>query len=352
MNTADLAFALKLASPCIVSSNYIAVLSHYCFEGGLAVYAYDDVSAIIVGLETKLDCALRGDTLSRLVELCGKQVELKPDGDKVLLSSGRTKVELPSLESKEFLFKFPEDDYAFEFELSAELLHGLAACVAGVSRDPLLHKEWTAVAVHIADATALYAFDGIGLLKVAVDEPTNKKARALMVPESVCKQLIDITSALGIKPADVTVKVGSEHLRVDFNREDGPEVCLIGKLLPEKIPDHAGMIGSMKLSGKPFKIPKGFHTAVAKVAVVAGGEMEPQCTVAVDGAQMTVKGSGDFGQAETVLELERDAKKASATVDPARLIRYEDRLTKMSVEADGIAMFGPGLEYYTTTKGE
>jgi DNA polymerase III sliding clamp (beta) subunit (PCNA family) len=346
MNTADLAFALKLAAPCIVTSNYIKVLSHYCFTKD-TVFAHDDVSAIIVNVRTGLNCALHGETLSRFIDLCGKQIEFTADGEgKVGLKSGRTKAELPSLGPKEFYFKMPEEKYSLDVAMSEELLGAFAICVAGVSKDPLLHKEWTAAALQLGAAPAMFAFDGTSLVRVGLAKSLGKKDRKLLIPESVCRQIVDTASALSMKDGgEVAMKIGSDHIRVDF----GGAVHLIGKLLPEEAPDYETNIAQIKTS-KAFAMPKGFHRAVGKVAVVTGNSMEPLCTIAVDGTRMIVSGSGDFGEAETNLKLEREAKPCSASVAPDRLLRYQDQLLEISVDPDGIAMHGDSLDYYTTTK--
>lgn len=359
METAELAFALKLAEPCLVTSNYLPILSHYCLTGD-NLYAYDDVSAIVVGLETGLKCALRGETLNKLLALCGPQVKLKSvngeDNPTVLLTSGRAKVNLPILDVKEFVYKEPEDDWAFDFDLSADLLTGLAMCVTSVSQDPLLHKEWTAVTMRTGPAgTMLYAFDGVGLIRYAVPATIGgKKERTLMIPQSVVTQVNGLAAALLQKPSDIAnIKVGKEYVKLTFRQgkkdSDMPKVHLVGKLLPDKAPDFEHLIEGLKLAAKPFKIPKGFHKAVAKVALVVSSEMEPRCTVSVEGTEMLVHGEGGFGAAETVLELDKSVKKASATVDPIRLARYEERLTSMSVEPGSVAMHGPGVDYYTAT---
>lgn len=347
MNTEELATAIQLCAPAVVTSNYIPVLSHFCFSKD-SMYAYDDVSAIIVKLETDLNCALRAGPLSQLVGFCGAQVKFKPNGEGVLMTSGRSKFNLPMLGPKEFVYHEPEEDWTLELDLTPDFRAGLAMCTQSVSKDPLLHKEWTAVAVRSGPSgTVLHAFDGIGLIRYSSDVKGAKKDRSFLLPQSVCTQIGTLCARLLENSEDkATLHVGKNYVQLTF-KEAKPEVRLVGKLLPEKAPDHEGLIEGLKLSSKPFAIPKGFHAAVAKVAVVVAGETEPRCTIEVDGEQMIVRGEGQLGSSETVLDLAKPVKKASATLDPDRLSRYEDRLERMAVDSGSIAMHGPGVDYYT-----
>lgn len=352
MDTENLAKAIQLATPALVTSNYIPVLSHFCFTKD-QMYAYDDVSAIIVGVETGLNCALRGAPLSQLVGLCGPRLKLQANGEGVLLTSGRSKFDLPMLGPKEFVYQEPDEDWSsLELDLTPDLRAGLMICAEAVSRDPLLHKEWTAVSMTTGpEGTLLYAFDGIGLVRYASDVVGGKKTRTFMLPESVCTQVGELCSKLLADDEDkATLHIGKQHVQLTFESAK-PEVRLVGKLMPEKSPDHEKLIADLKLAAKAFPIPKGFHTAVAKVAVVVAGDSEPRCTVSVDGTHMTVQGSGTLGAAETTFELDKPVKKAVAALDPSRLARYADRLEKIAVDAGAVAMYGSGIDYYMATRG-
>lgn len=352
MNTEDLAAAIQICTPAVVTSNYIPILSHFCFSKD-SMYAYDDVSAIIVGLDSGLSGALRAGPLSQLVGLCNSpNVKFKPNGEGVLMTYGRSKFNLPMLSHKEFVYQEPDEDWSLKLDLTPDLRTGLEMCAQSVSRDPLLHKEWTAVTVSSGpEGTVLYALDGISLVRYSSDVKGGKKLRSFMLPQSVCTQIGDLCKRLLPNIDDkATLHVGKNHVQLTF-KSAKPEVRLVGKLLPEEVPDHEAVIQAIKLASKPFPIPKGFHGAVAKVDAVVGSDATPGCLVEVDGTQMVVSGEGTLGTAETVLELSKPVKKARVSLDPDRLSRYEDRLEKMAVDENGIAMFGEGIDYYTTTKG-
>lgn len=348
MNTDELATAIQLASPSLVTSNYIPVLSHLCFTKK-SMYAYDDVSAIFVGVDTGLNCALRGSTLSQLVSVCGPQLKFKPNGESVLLTSGRAKYDLPMLGPKEFVYEEPDEDWNnLELDLTPDLRTGLAMCTQSVSKDPLLHKEWTAVAVRTGGSgTMLYAFDGVGLIKYTSEVKGGKKERAFMLPESVCTQIGALCTRLLESPEDkATLNVGKTHVQLTFATAK-PEVRLVGKLLPGTLPDYEALIEGLKLTAKPFSIPKGFHNAMKAVLTMVAGESMPQCTITVDGSEMVVEGHGTLGAAETLLELAKPVRKpATVVLNPSRLVRYEDCLEKMAVEPGSVAMHGVGVDYY------
>lgn len=344
MKKLDLEFAFKLANPCLVSSSFIPVLNHFCFAEDL-VYAYDDVSAIIVSLDSKLSCAMHGDTLSKLVSLADADIKLAKKGEAVSFVSGALRADLPCLGPDEFLFALPEEEFAPAFAFTDELLAFLAICTAGTSQDPLLNRAWTAVAVHLGTAPALFAYDSVGLVKCVPSKPLGKKARRILIPESTCAQIVGITSALGIEAAQVKMQISDGYIRVDFE-SDAHEVYLIGKLLPEEVPDYDGLINKLQLSGKTFALPSGFAKAVEQVAVVVSDETEPACTVAVTKKEMEVSGKGKLGEAHATLKLDKDVKAATAAVDPGHLKRYSDKVTGMMIDDGGVVLYGDGLSYY------
>jgi hypothetical protein len=343
MKKEDLEFAFKLANPCLVSSNFIPVLNHFCFAEEL-VYAYDDVSAIIVGLESGLSCAMHGGTLSKLVSLAAAEVKLTKSKEGVSFSSGSTKAELPCLGPDEFLFSLPEEDFGNEFVFTDELLEALEICTAGVSQDPLLNKAWTAVAVTLGTSPTLFAYDNVGLVQCTPSTPLGKKARKVLIAESTCAQIVSIAKALDIEAESICFQSSENYIRVDFEGER--EVYLIGKLLPEKAPDYSALISKLGITGKPFKLPADFGKAVEQVSVVLSEETEPACVVNVSGQEMRVSGSGKLGAAESKLKLDKPVKDAGASVDPGHLLRYRGKFDRAVIDDGGIVLYGEGISYY------
>lgn len=339
MKTDKLLFALKLAQPCVVSIDLIPVLQHFCFDKE-RLFAYDEVSAIVVGLDTKLHCALRGDTLLQLVSLAGEEVSLQPHADKVVFESGSTVVDLPLLPPEEFTFEDPqaEGKGTIIFKLTDQRLQALEACAAGVGVDPRF-KAQTAVTLVLGKKPAMYAFDGTSLVKCTLDDALGPTTRQVLIPKSVCDQIKSIMSALEIGATDVTMAIGKEHMSVTFAHDEW-NVKLIGHLLQEEADVAAYEKAIEEAADKLTLLPMDteFAKAVDKVAVVVSNEVEKVCALDASGGQLRVSGEGSLGKACTTLKAPSKLK-TSAKVDPERLLRYRGELKHIAIDKDRIAMY-------------
>lgn len=304
------------------------------------MFAYDEVSAIVVGLETGLHCALRADTLRSFVDLAGEEVTLEAEDNAVIFTSGRTRASLPSLPPEEFVFEEPRaaNKTTMRFVATEEFLSALALCAAGVGKDPRF-KAQTAVTLCTGKASAMYAFDGTSLVKAALPTPVGTEARQVLLPKSICDQIKGLMEALHCEPADVTVNLSKNHLSVEFAVEDW-EVYLVGKLLSEAINVEAyeQVVTQATQGRKTLPVDLEFAKAVDKVSIVVANDVEKMCRLKVTADSLVVSGEGALGKASTEIDVS-GGQKDEALVDPERLTRYRGLLTHIAVAKDRVAMY-------------
>jgi hypothetical protein len=134
MNTQELIAALTLAKPCLGSpDSLLPVLTHFCFFDDI-VYAYNEVSAIVIALDTKLNCGLHGDTLLGILSAAGaEEVKVKTGKDDVAdINVGNGWVKVPAMKPETFVFEMPEEAPQCTVPLSDDFCSGLEACLVSV----------------------------------------------------------------------------------------------------------------------------------------------------------------------------------------------------------------------------
>lgn len=346
MKTSDLLFALKLAQPCVVGVDFIPVLQHFCFDKK-QVFAFDEISAIVVSLKTDLHCGVRADTLLQLAALGAEDVTLTQGEDKVEFVSGSTTATLPMLPPDEFAFKDPGVPKGVSFNLTNDLFTALQICAAGVGKDPH-HREQTGVLLVTGKAPALYARDETSLVRCTLSEAIGTERRAVLIPKSVCDQVKHLIGLLACAPEDVTVTLSKETIAVEFKHAEWT-ARLVGTLLTDEVnlKEYERTVNTAADGLALMKLDDEFVSAVEKVAVVLSNEINGECLLDLSDGNLEVHGEGTLGKATTILKARDGLKtsaalakaKATTTVDPERLTRYRDRLSFLAFDAKHVAMY-------------
>jgi len=316
MKRDELALALKLAQPCITVAEYTPILVHYCFDK-TSLFTYDAVSAITVNFKTGLQCALRGETLLKLVELAGDDIELAMGEQCVEFKSGRREaIELPYLAKSDFLWKGMPSVVGHEFEFNADLLQGWRMCAATVAKDAR-QLEWTALAFRLGAKPVLASHDGSATTRYTLTSALGKKEQLVLIPKSVVDQVLWIESLLELeKPIRATIS--NDYLRCDFVGEQ--TVTLIGKLMPGDPFDFDAALKASRPNKERQQLPDGFGDAIERVLAVRARENDNLCSLHCNGKELRVYGNGTLGNAETKFKL--SGASAHINCDPAALSRY------------------------------
>lgn len=349
METKDLESALKLAQPCLLGVDFIPILSHFCFDEGL-IYAYDGVTATAVFCDTDLRGGVRGDMLLGVVGLAGPTIILTQEKDKVVTTSGKSKVELPCLQPSDFMFQFPDQPVKTDFPLTENIVKGLALCAAGVGNDPR-KPEFTGVTLNLGKDAVFYASDNTSITKYEAKEVVGKKQLVVIVPKSVCDQILAVGKILEADWTKVAVVIMEEFITVTFDQTT-PNVMIVGKLLAVKPAQFEKAIESQATNKPKFKLPEAFANAVAKVSLVIAKEPQKDCMLTTNREEFTVSGTGGLGTAETKFDTDHmTLSKVSVICSPEHLTKVLADVTHLIVDENSVQMHGERLTYYVATRG-
>lgn len=330
----DLALALKLAQPCVMMAEYTPILVHYCFNDD-HLFTYDCVSSITVGLKTGMRCALRGETLLRLVELAGEKVDLTPVNDDVKFKSGGATAMLPAMGPKDFLWKGAKAESGISFTFDDDLMRGWRLCSEGVAKDGARHQEWACLVLRTGPKALLAACDGAATVRYRLDRALGKKELTVLIPKSVVDQVVWIASLLECEPKQIKATLG-EVLTVTFEGGKWP-VQLVGKLLPEEPFDFDAALKHCEPVKQRQTIPDDFEPACSRVAAVRAKEGDKSCSLTSDGSKLRVHGSGALGNAETVFKF--NGKAADVSCDPDCFTRYLGEVESITLSPAGVAVY-------------
>lgn len=334
MKREELQTALKLVRPCVAQSASVPILQHVCFEAN-RMFAYNQESAIVVGLKTGLNCALRADILAGLVDTAADDVNLKADKDVVTLRSGGTKANLPAMPAEAFIFEEPKRERnAVSVKVTPDLLAGLRMAVLGNSADPRVPLQ-SAVVLRTGKKSALLAYDGISLLRYRLAEALPGDL-TVFIPRAACSQLLAIAEAL--PDAEATISVSKRHFTAQFEQDDLP-VSLVGNLLdvaPEEAANLDRAADEAAGGAKQVKLPEGFFSAVQKVELLTANELQSVCELQISEKKLRIHGKGSLG--EVASEYPIAAPAMETKLSPVQLLRHQ-QLTRAIFHKERVALY-------------
>lgn len=322
MKTASIIAALELAKASLGGTDSVLpILSHYVFMGDV-LYAYNDVTAVVVEEATGLECAVHGDTLLAMLK-AGPAEEWKVamEADGILhIAMARGYAELPTLPLDGAAFTMPEEALTVELPVTLALVTALERVMLSVGQDSL-KAEFSGVTFELkpgAGALMLFTTDNhrasvaeIGIGKVG------KKAfvSAVMAPQAV-QLLLKLAEAKG---AGGTLAFGRTTAVVTFG-ETVPITTMVAKLLPAA-PEHYHNVFEAHAAGDLYSLPDGLVPEITRASTVLAREPVQECYLTVGGGQLHVAAQGSLGKLSTRVPVP-DAPKAAkgaVNVDPAHV---------------------------------
>lgn len=314
---------VNLVKPALSTAAYIPALTHIRFDGNYAT-AYNDVTAITVRANLDLDCCLPGDLLARtLNSFSAQHVAIqKGTGAEVVLSSGRSKIKMPSLPIDQFPFDLP-DDAGEAIEVTAEILKGIDRCLISVGNDPT-HPAQMGITLDADDGKAvLYSTDNFSIsryqTKTDLDLPGDSP---VILPTFFCVQLLALGKAfpdskieLIMVPGGVLAAIGTSKAfvftktMVDLEPLDFPRI----------------VEANVKLAGlktRAGKIPDAWEGAIQRALLVVSSEVDKSTKFSADGEDLKMVTSSPVGESVDTVALEvDDFPKGAFHVDPSLIAR-------------------------------
>ena len=269
MKTESLATALKICKGAVETAAIYPIFSHFCFASG-AVYAYNDLCAILAPLDTEITAGLRGDMLLGLLPTLGEDVTLTQIEGTVTLRSGKSKVDLPALLEDSFMFEAPEVEWDLEVEVTAPFLEGLKRCAETVGDDSQ-NREFTGVTIAYNQGLSLFSSDNTRIscfdAKGTYTAKDGEGPGSWMLSGRACTLLVEAwqNSTTDEKEASTCTL----NLSKDWLLFSTPNLLFYSKLLPEAPPDFAGVLKRIVPKKATWlRIPVDFRDTVARALVL------------------------------------------------------------------------------------
>jgi DNA polymerase III sliding clamp (beta) subunit (PCNA family) len=301
INREALARVATLVRPALSTQNYIPALQHIRFDGKYAT-SYNDISAISVRLDMDVERCLPGELLIRALSSFGAETILFQENSKegnVVVSSGRSKIKLPTLGLEAFPLTWPDDE-GNEIDLDHGILKGIERCLLSVGNDPT-HPETMGVTMDADGGKAvLYSTDNFTISRFQTTSKLKLPGGApVILPTFFCEQLISLAKAFSEEEMVLTIRAGS--LLVEF----GKAAKLFTKTLVDREPlDFPGMLEKMikvdNLKENLDVIPDSFDAALGRALLVLGGELDKVTTITM-GNNLTMHSSSAMGDADDKL---------------------------------------------------
>lgn len=287
MKTQTLLSALKLCRGAIENASIFPVFSHFCFCDSY-VYSFNDVSAMMVPLDSGITAALRADTLLGVLPTLGEELVLKQTEGVVKITCGRTRIYLASLPSDAFLFDPPEPDWNVDIEVTEELMAGVARCAQTVGDDSQ-HREFSGVTFEVlrGDLT-LYSSDDIRISrflagKCSTNTPTKK---TWLLPAESCALFLD--AWLSIK--DIPSEKAKLYLGQEWALFSANNLLVYSKMLPEVPPDFTTTINKIAPQGLAWnKVPEELRAAVLRAEVLVAKDTTAGIRLSLEDGQLDVR---------------------------------------------------------------
>ena len=338
---------IKIASlvrPALSTQAYIPALTHIKFDGEFAS-AYNDVSAIVVKAPVDVEVCLPGELLIRTLNSFGAEnisiQESSKDGS-VLISSGRSKIKMPSIALASFPLVIPDTKRASEIVLDASILKGIERCLLSVGNDPT-HPAQMGVTLDADDKgnALLYSTDNFTIsryqTKSKIELPGDSP---VILPTFFCQQLV--TLAKSFPDEEVVLCLVAGALLVEFGK--------VGKLFNKTLVDlepldfprifdkHCKMAG---LKDRLAKIPDSWESSFSRAMLVLGGEVDKITKVVVGEESIKIHSSSSMGDSDDTMGYDGDhldAPQEPFYVDPALVLRASKACGLMAFNERALAL--------------
>lgn len=340
MKTASLVKALNLAKPSLGTPDTIPVLAHFCFDNDV-VYAYNDITAIVVEEQTGLSGALLGDTLIGLLEASGDEdIEIKMDAKaacaNIKFSSGTAKI--PILPASEFVFQFPDGETSFDLPLTEGIIKALETCLISVSADSL-KPEFAGITLDVNKTGALlYSSDNITASRYVMEKKIGRKTVSVVIPTAACQHLIKLFSVCGTENAKLSVGEG-------FAIATFTCATLITKLLAANAESFAKIFSEHTDSTKLFDLPEGFGMEIAKAKVVLDRDQIKECFIEFAKNRVSINATGTLGKVNTSL-VAKGSGSGTVNVSPESVARVLHLTKQIAVnDARSLILYSGSLTH-------
>lgn len=353
MQLKNLKSTLDNAKHFLASHDFIQVLQHFAFDDD-TVTAFNDLQGAQFKLESGLNCTVPGSLLLRLLNtLSNEEVNIlaHPDGNHVIVQSGKSQQKLPMLPLDDFVFTMPEMA-AHPITLPAAVIDGIRSCLINVSTNPT-RPEFNGVNCIIeSDKITMYSSDGLSISRFMLEGDFNvpplQKIQAI-IPSFFCDKLTNLHPTLAGRNEDVACTFDEQGLLV--------ELCgnfLLTKIIDRKPPDCENMIAmyAPDLTSEIFwEIPSEMESILDRAVLF----LDPlhgvnHSKVKVSGKEVTVFTTSSVGTSVDTFQIPAKLDEFSFFIDPNLLLRAFKICKTMTIKSNLVILKNNDFIHLIATK--
>lgn len=339
MKRTDLMNTLKRAEHALGSKDLVPVFQCFLFDGKHAL-AYNDVVAISVPCPFEIKGGLNGRLLLDWLAACrSNDVAVVPKKDEIQLKGGRSKLNLPLVDSEDFIFEFPKER-GHKLTMSEDVVSMIEAVAISMGTDA--NNPWRlGITVDFKNGKAtFYSSDNIsasrGNLAVKIGKPLNGKA--VILPPRFVELLLSFQK----KDAAKTLIFGNGWIEASF--ESG--LRLWSKMISEIEPDtfrelFAAQLG--KKSPAAITIPRGLDSCLDRVRVMLTHAKLDNVAATVKKGTLKLFADSQLGQVEDMIRI-KDHPDVEEKISPTHIARALPHCGKILILADKCVYLSGGAE--------
>lgn len=338
--------ATTMVRPALATRDYIPALMHIRFDGRMAT-TYNDVAGLGVRCGLELDCCLPGELfIKALSSFKGESIALaEGKSGAIVVSSGRSKVTLPTLQKSKFPLEMPTGKH-HELPLDAGLLKGLAAMLPFVGIDPT-HPATMGVTVDVdADGCAvLFTTDNYTISRYGTDSKIELPGDApIILPTFLCEQVLRMASAF--PDAEGALLIYSGVIVAEFGNDlawalQKTLVDLEPLDFPRILKKHCDLDALRKAAQE---IPAGFDDGLERALLVLSQEVDKVTAITWTNGLFRIASSSQFGDSEDRYKWD-GADFEPFSVDPALVARGSKVAAKMAFFEKVLVMADDKLDF-------
>jgi hypothetical protein len=347
IDRARFAKALALATPALSNKPYIPALVHFLVAGG-KVTAYDDILAVqvaVAGTEG-LSCCLLGELLTKAVGSYGAaEILVQPHATEaaVVLSSGRSKIKVPTLPAEDFPLTWPTTRGAVAIPLTAQILKGIEYCLPGAGVNPNHPAQMGVTLDEKEGAAVLFSTDNTTISRYLTTEKSLLPASSPVIfPTAFCDRVLALAKAFPQETVTLYLSPGALVVEV------GTSARVLSRQLADLVPlDFVAVTDKYTkgLSGKALNtLPDGWEASLGRAALVTGGD-HSVVTVSEHRKALRILASSSFGEVDETLAFGGTLPPSPVKLDPALLTRGSKVCTKMSFAAQALVLVSEDGNY-------
>ena len=345
MQRKEIMGVLKKVSPALESKDMIPVFTCFCFDGA-NVTTYDGVVALTHPIDFGgVKGAVRGKLLLDFLSASrADDMSVEEQDSQVTVKAGRSKLDLPLLSEKDFLFSAPEQKGSKEISIEKPLLDAVGQALLSVGKDPGHSWRLGVTTVFTEDGCTLYSSDNRTATRVKLELKSSPKKLKTILPPKFCELLIELSRSDTPKKFILT----EEWVSCAFKSG----LQLFSRTIPNvELDTWKGLFEIVKDAKEQLTaVPKGLLRCLERAAVVLpfSDHPVPHTRMTVKGEKLILETESKAGNVRDVLTVEGLEDGKSIRFVPESAMKGMSHATKFAMLDQALVFSAPGYTYMVT----